>query len=56
MFCDKMLRLKQLYRIASLLALFTIYYNLAEGMVSVWFGTEDETIALFGFGLDSWKR
>ena len=53
MFCDKMLRLQQLYRTASLLALVTIYYNIAEGVVSVWFGAEDETIALFGFGLDS---
>jgi len=53
MFCDKMLRLQALYRTASLLALITIYYNLAEGIVSVWFGAEDETISLFGFGLDS---
>jgi divalent metal cation (Fe/Co/Zn/Cd) transporter len=52
-FCDKMLRLQQLYRTASLLALVTIYYNIAEGVVSVWFGAEDETVALFGFGLDS---
>lgn len=35
------------------LALFTIFYNLAEGVVSVWLGLEDETLALFGFGLDS---
>ena len=53
MFCDKMLRLQALYRTAALLALITIYYNIAEGVVSVWFGAEDETIALFGFGLDS---
>ena len=53
MLCDKMLRLQALYRTASLLALITIYYNIAEGVVSVWFGAEDETIALFGFGLDS---
>jgi len=53
MFCDKMLRLQQLYRTASLLALVTIYYNIAEGVVSVWLGADDETIALFGFGLDS---
>ena len=53
MFCDKMINLKQLYRTASLLALVTIYYNIIEGVVSVWFGAEDETIALFGFGLDS---
>jgi divalent metal cation (Fe/Co/Zn/Cd) transporter len=53
MYCDKMLKLKQLYRTASFLALITIFYNIAEGVVSVWFGAEDETIALFGFGLDS---
>ena len=53
MFCDKMLRLQQLYRSAALLALITIFYNCAEGVVSVWFGAEDETISLFGFGLDS---
>lgn len=53
MFCNKMLRLQQLYRTASLLALVTIFYNMAEGVVSAWFGVEDESIALFGFGLDS---
>lgn len=53
MFCDKMLRTQQLYRTAALLALITIFYNIAEGVISVWFGTEDETISLFGFGLDS---
>jgi divalent metal cation (Fe/Co/Zn/Cd) transporter len=43
----------KLYRRASLLALFTIFYNLIEGAVSVWFGAADETLALFGFGVDS---
>jgi len=42
-----------LYRRASLLAVFTIIYNLIEGAVSVWFGASDETLALFGFGVDS---
>lgn len=41
------------YKWASTLALITIFYNLAEGVVSVFFGVEDETIALFGFGVDS---
>lgn len=41
------------YRWAYVLALVTIFYNLGEGMVSVFFGLEDETVALFGFGLDS---
>jgi divalent metal cation (Fe/Co/Zn/Cd) transporter len=40
-------------RLASALALITIFYNIAEGLVSVWFGASDETYALFGFGLDS---
>jgi len=42
-----------LYRRASFLAVFTIIYNLIEGVVSVWFGASDETLALFGFGVDS---
>jgi divalent metal cation (Fe/Co/Zn/Cd) transporter len=42
-----------LYKKASALALITIFYNIIEGLVSVFFGFEDETIALFGFGLDS---
>ena len=43
----------RLYRQASVLALITIIYNIVEGVVSVYFGVEDETFALFGFGLDS---
>jgi divalent metal cation (Fe/Co/Zn/Cd) transporter len=42
-----------LLRRASVLALITIFYNVLEGIVSVSFGFEDETIALMGFGLDS---
>jgi len=38
---------------ASVLAGITVVYNLVEGLVSVAFGLEDETLALFGFGLDS---
>ena len=34
-------------------ALFTIFYNLAEGLVSIYFGAQDETLTLFGFGIDS---
>lgn len=41
------------YRRASYLALFTIFYNILEGLVSVWMGASDETLALFGFGVDS---
>ncbi len=35
------------------LAVFTIAYNFIEGIVSIWTGTSDETLALFGFGADS---
>ena len=35
------------------LALFTIFYNLAEGLVSIYFGAHDEALTLFGFGVDS---
>lgn len=44
---------RKLYSWALALALITIIYNLVEGLVSVFFGVEDDTIALFGFGLDS---
>ena len=44
---------KRLYNIAYWLAIFTIAYNLAEGVVATWLGYEDETLALFGFGVDS---
>lgn len=48
-----MLKLKALYRTASLLAVITVGYNLLEGAVSVIMGASDETLSLFGFGLDS---
>jgi len=35
------------------LAIFTIVYNIAEGLASMWLGAEEETLALFGFGVDS---
>jgi divalent metal cation (Fe/Co/Zn/Cd) transporter len=44
---------QQLYKKAYMLSLFTIFYNLAEGLVSVVMGYEDETLSLFGFGADS---
>ncbi len=43
----------RLYQKAKWLALITIYYNLLEGAVSVFFGFQDKTLSLFGFGLDS---
>jgi divalent metal cation (Fe/Co/Zn/Cd) transporter len=44
---------EKLHATASRLAVFTIVYNFAEGMVSMWLGASDETLALFGFGVDS---
>jgi divalent metal cation (Fe/Co/Zn/Cd) transporter len=35
------------------LAIFTILYNLAEGLIAIFFGLSDETLTLFGFGVDS---
>jgi len=42
-----------LYRLAFGLAVFTIIYNLLEGVVSTYFGYKDESLTLFGFGVDS---
>src|SRR5678815_4739385 len=44
---------KWLYRLAFRLAVFTIIYNIAEGFIAAYFGYEDESMTLFGFGLDS---
>lgn len=35
------------------LGIITITYNVVEGLVSVFFGINDETLALLGFGVDS---
>jgi divalent metal cation (Fe/Co/Zn/Cd) transporter len=43
----------KLVRTAYILAIVTIVYNLAEGLVSVFFGISDETLTLLGFGVDS---
>lgn len=42
-----------LYKRAFQLSLFTIIYNVVEGVVSMLLGYRDETLALFGFGIDS---
>jgi len=44
---------KGLYRIVLALAIFTILYNLAEGVIATYLGYEDESATLFGFGVDS---
>lgn len=45
--------MNNLIRKAAVLILITIFYNIAEGIISVWFGVGDETLALLGFGVDS---
>jgi hypothetical protein len=44
---------KRVYKIAFGLAVFTILYNIVEGLISTYLGLEDESLALFGFGSDS---
>lgn len=44
---------QRLFKFAFALAVFTIVYNLGEGLVSTYFGYSDESLALFGFGIDS---
>ncbi len=41
-------------RRARVLAGLTIAWNVVEGVVAMGFGVADESVALFGFGLDSW--
>lgn len=42
-----------LYKKAYWLSLFTIFYNMLEGLISMLLGYQDETLTLFGFGADS---
>ena len=44
---------KTLWKKALLLAILTVSYNFFEGIISIYWGIHDETLALFGFGLDS---
>lgn len=44
---------KKLWDLALLLAVITVFYNILEGLASVYFGIADESLSLFGFGLDS---
>ena len=41
------------YSVVLSLSVFTIVYNVVKGLVSTWLGFRDETLALFGFGVDS---
>lgn len=44
---------KKLFNQVLILALFTVFYNLIEGLIAIYFGLKDETLTLFGFGADS---
>ena len=44
---------QKLYKQAYRLSLFTIIYNIIEGIVAMALGYQDETLTLFGFGVDS---
>lgn len=44
---------KRFYTYAFLLAIATIILSAGETIFSSWFGLEDESLALFGFGMDS---
>ena len=41
------------YKLAFGFAIFTIVFNVIEGVFSTYFGYSDESLALFGFGVDS---
>ena len=43
----------KLYNTAFLLSLFTIFYNILEGVISLILGIKDDTLSLSGFGADS---
>lgn len=43
----------KLYRTAWGLAVFTVIYNIVEGVVATYMGYKDESLTLFGFGVDS---
>jgi divalent metal cation (Fe/Co/Zn/Cd) transporter len=45
--------MKNLIRTAFALSLITIFYNIAEGLISIYFGASDDALALLGFGVDS---
>lgn len=45
--------MNKLLRWAIVLSVITIVYNFGEGLVSVFFGAQDEALTLLGFGVDS---
>ena len=50
------MEINRLYKYAFYLALFTVLYNIIEGLISVFFGISDESFTLLGFGLDSFAE
>lgn len=50
---ENILDKSSLLKRALFLAFITVFYNTLEGLFSIFFGWEDETLSLFGFGLDS---
>lgn len=44
---------EKLLNTAFILSIITIVYNIIEGIISVYFGIEDDTLSLLGFGSDS---
>jgi divalent metal cation (Fe/Co/Zn/Cd) transporter len=42
-----------LWKRAYYFSIFTIFFNIIEGLVSVYFGAIDDALTLFGFGIDS---
>lgn len=43
----------KLWQYAMFFAVLTIIFNIAEGLVSIWFGVSDDMLTLSGFGVDS---
>jgi divalent metal cation (Fe/Co/Zn/Cd) transporter len=43
----------RLYNIAFYQVVFLVIYNIAEGVLSSYFGFKEESLTLFGFGIDS---
>jgi divalent metal cation (Fe/Co/Zn/Cd) transporter len=50
---SKEINVSRFYQYALWLGIFTVGYNLLEGLVSIFFGVQDEALTLFGFGVDS---
>lgn len=48
-----LMRSKRLNHLVLVLAVFTVFYNILEGLIATYLGFEDESLALFGFGVDS---